>query len=88
MKRELKSTLKRVREDINKKKEETFQRLEEETGVGQLREDFWVEDGEKKEEERGEGNVDGSLMVYSMMKNRDRLLLLKKEKKKSRRFFD
>jgi hypothetical protein len=88
LKRELKSTLKRVREDINKKKEETFQRLEEETGVGQLREDFWVEDGEKKEEERGEGNVDGSLMVYSMMKNRDRLLLLKKEKKKSRRFFD
>lgn len=88
MKRELKSTLKRVREDINKKKEETFQRLEEETHIGQLREDFWVEDGEKKEEERGEGNVDGSLMVYSMMKNRDRLLLLKKEKKKSRRFFD
>lgn len=79
--------MKRVREDINNKKEETFKRLEEETDMGHLREDFWVEDREKKEE-RGDGNVDGSLMVYTMLKNRDRLLLLKKEKKKSRRFFD
>ena len=81
----------RVREDLNNKKEETFKRLEEETGVGNLRDDFFVEDrGSKEEEAAGKDsvNADGSLMVYSMLKNRDRLLLLKKEKKKSRRFFD
>lgn len=83
--------MKRVREDLNNKKEETFKRLEEETGVGNLRDDFFVEDrGSKEEEAAGKDsvNADGSLMVYSMLKNRDRLLLLKKEKKKSRRFFD
>ena len=83
--------MKRVREDLNNKKKETFKRLEEETGVGNLRDDFFVEDrGSKEEEAEGKNsvNADGSLMVYSMLKNRDRLLLLKKEKKKSRRFFD
>lgn len=47
--------------------------------MGHLREEFFVENSNEVErKESSKDEVSGSLLIYSILKNRDRLLLLKK----------
>lgn len=87
LRRELKSTLKRVQEEVKSKREEAFQSLSQEGVKGEAFGEWLREEEGGTEPRTARAAVSGSELIVQMMVRRQELLLLRGEKQKQSRFY-